>query len=246
MAQSILDKLGTLVKGKLHGLLNKAIDANSMDVVAQYIREMEDARDETKKALASARADVTLVNEDVARLNKLAAAAEANAVQLLSDDDPSNDEWAKPHLKKQEDFLAQAKAKQEELVGLKTAVDAVTRTLDMIVTKHDEMMQQYRRLESAERAAAAQEKAAKAIEAAGTIDTTDVQSSVDNISDRIRKRAAEAQEKLNMATAGVDPAQSAADKAVSDSRLDQRMAELRARIAAKKGGAAATGSTETI
>lgn len=237
MAQSILDKLGTLVKGKLHGLLNRAIDENSMDVVAQYIREMEDARDETKKALASARADVTIVNEDIKGLQGLAAKAEAAAEQLLSDDDPSNDDWAKPHLKKQEGYLEQVTEKQEELTGLTVAVTAVEKTLALIVSKHDAMLKQYHKLETAERTAAAQEKAAKAIEQVGTIDTSGVEKSVDNISERIRKRAAVAQEKLAMATSSSDPGSDAADDAVVDSQVNQRMAEMRARIAAKKAAA---------
>lgn len=235
MAQSILEKLGTLMKGKLHGILNRAIDENSMDVVAQYIREMEDARDETRKALASARADVTLANEDIRSLQAKADAAFAVAKQLASDDDPTNDHYGEDKLKQQDEFLQQVAEKQDELKGLAAAVAAVEKTLGLIESKHDAMLKQYHKLESAERAASAQEKAAKAIEAVGTIDTTDAQKSVDNISDRIRKRAAVANERLAMATSSVDTGADAADKAAADSRAQQRMAALRAQIAAEKG-----------
>src|SRR5579864_1430965 len=41
MAQSILDKIGTLVSANLHGMVDKALESNSVQVMDEYVRQAE-------------------------------------------------------------------------------------------------------------------------------------------------------------------------------------------------------------
>ena len=65
MADSLFEKAALLVKGISHGLLDRAIDTNSPDVLKQYLRELEDALRGTMQIEVDAEArDIGLRNAD--------------------------------------------------------------------------------------------------------------------------------------------------------------------------------------
>ncbi|MBU0494687.1 MAG: PspA/IM30 family protein [Chloroflexi bacterium] len=72
---SLLDKVGTLIKANLHYLVDQALKQNSMAVIDQYIREVEDNLDKLEDAAAT-------VGGQVKTLNRKYVEFEAKATEL--------------------------------------------------------------------------------------------------------------------------------------------------------------------
>ncbi|HVO43862.1 MAG TPA: PspA/IM30 family protein, partial [Aggregatilineales bacterium] len=51
MAQTLLDKIKILVSANLHGLLDRALESNSLAVFDEYIRQAQDAMETLRSAL---------------------------------------------------------------------------------------------------------------------------------------------------------------------------------------------------
>lgn len=53
MAQSILDKVNTLISANLHGIVDKALEANSVQVMDEYVRQAERNLDELEENIVT-------------------------------------------------------------------------------------------------------------------------------------------------------------------------------------------------
>lgn len=53
MAQSILDKINTLVSANLHGIVDRALEANSVQVMDEYVRQAERNLDELEENIVT-------------------------------------------------------------------------------------------------------------------------------------------------------------------------------------------------
>ena len=250
---SIIEKIRVFVKAKAHRLLDAAIDMDSPEVLKQYIREYEEALSEMDSARATAKADVNIAVRDVAALEKQVKDTTRDIETLLGDNDPNNDHFALDLENRVMGFEQDLQVQQETLAALRQASTSLEDVGARMRTKHREMTKALTRLSGMDRAAKAQEGAAAALKAAGSVASgVDATTSVDNLQKRIERRLEVAQETLKQqagATFGAD----GASEAVAQSEAARRIAERRAKIAAAKNGAApvasatpASSSTETI
>lgn len=236
---SALDKISTLFRTKLHNILDRAIGSDP-GAVKVYIRDLEDAIRDTNIAAAQAKAELIIAKQDIAGINAVIKKTNEQADLLLGDSDSSNDHFVgdtlEPKLIKLE---AEVKEKTETLDGLQKAADALSQVVGKMTAKCSEMKGQLSTLEAKARAAAAKNKAADAIEAAGSIsNSVDASASVDSIAARIRREDEVASQRLDQATSGMAGGDGAA-MAIADSEAAARVAARRARLAAAKSGTSA-------
>lgn len=251
---SIIEKIRVFVKAKAHKLLDAAIDMDSPEVLKQYIREYEEALSEMDSARATAKADVNIALRDVAALETQVKKTGADIDTLLGDSDPNNDHFAVDLENRLMGFEADLKVQQDTLTALRQASASLEDVGARMKAKHREMTKALTRLSGMDRAAKAQEGAAAALKAAGSVASgVDASASVDNLQKRIERRLEVAQETLKQQSGAVFGADGAAE-AVAQSEAARRLAERRAKIAAAKNGSAAAvsappataSSTETI
>ena len=240
---SIIEKIRVFVKAKAHKLLDAAIDMDSPEVLKQYIREYEEALSEMDSARATAKADVNIAVREVAALQKQIAGTTRDIETLLGDNDPNNDHFAVDLENRLMGFEGDLKVQQETLAALQQASASLEDVGARMRTKHREMTKALTRLSGMDRAAKAQEGAAAALKAAGSVASgVDATTSVDNLQKRIERRLEVAQETLKQQSGAVFGADGAAE-AVAQSEAARRIAERRAKIAAAKNGTAAAAAT---
>ena len=251
---SIIEKIRVFVKAKAHKLLDAAIDMDSPEVLKQYIREYEEALSEMDSARATAKADVNIAVRSVAALEKQVKDTTRDIETLLGDNDPNNDHFALDLENRVMGFEQDLQVQQATLTALRQASASLETVGVKMKAKHREMTQALTRLTGMDRAAKAQEGAAAALKAVGSMASgVDATTSVDNLQKRIERRLEVAQETLKQQSETAFGADGAAE-AVAQSEAARRIAERRAKIAAAKNGGApvasatpaSASSTETV
>ena len=88
---SLLQKIGLVISGNAHELVDAVIDMNNPAIVKQEIRRLEKARDTLRTQTAVATGQVSMTMKDIAGLEKQLGETQENIDLLLSDDDETND-----------------------------------------------------------------------------------------------------------------------------------------------------------
>lgn len=236
MANSLFEKAALLVKGISHGLLDRAIDTNSPDVLKQYLRDLEDALRGIRASLAGSIGSVTAAKHRVITIEGKITTTTENIELLLSDDDASNDRFADPLGVKLAQYEADLEAAKEELAALQIEQGAMQTAEDQLEAKVEEMQGQVARLAALARKAEAEERVAKTISSAASALGMGGSVSVDDMEQRIRARSGAASAALGQAMGELDGA-GGAEAAVKKSVGAGKVAEIRARLAAQKAGA---------
>lgn len=246
---SLWQKFSTLFVSKAHGILDEKIEENAPDVLRQQIRTVEESVGKVDGATAAAKADLAIAKRDITALQAAIGKANRDADTLLTDTDPSNDHFASDLELKVMDYETDLQTKQDALAGMQSAADSLADVSVKLRAKQREMMSQLGRLTTLASSAKAKEQAASAIKEAGVGASVDAVS-VDNVTRKIERKAAVADEALKQALGSFQDSPAAA---IAKSEADRRIADRRARLAAAKNGgatAAATpataSSTETI
>lgn len=234
---SLFEKGSLLLKSLAHGLLDKAIDLNSPEAIKQYVREVEDGLREVRGALAGAIGNRTAAQQRAATIQGRIETTTQNIETLLSDDDESNDKFAEPLGVKLVQYERDLEIANEEVAALEIEVASLQKAEDQLEDKVEEMQAQVARLAALARKAAAEERAASAISSAASALGMGGEVSVDNIEERLRARSATASAKLSQAMGDLDGA-GGAEAAVKKSVGASKVAEIRAKLAAQKAGAA--------
>lgn len=201
---SLLEKARIIVLSNMHGLLDRVIDMNDIGAVRQYVRDVEDARDETREAKAVARGNrdtaVQEKNELEARMKEL----QGNIDFLITDGDDSNDAQALPLQTRLEGLKNQLKIKQEAVV---TAEDLYSKLSDAEVAvsaKYESMKARLGELETLSKAAAAKNSAAKSLNQAAGILAEGTDGDIDDVAGKIRREANVSDARLDQAMVGID------------------------------------------
>jgi hypothetical protein len=166
MALGICDKITLLVKAKSHDLLNRAIDANSVPMHEQLIRDLEGAiRSESTETI---KAEVTAKNLKLqaaaiqGHIDEFLAAVQAN----IDDGDETNDHEQIPmmeHVEELETELADVKAQEDNATqNHKLLVD----TLGKLKQRHKIMVRELGQLRSAVSQAKTDESTLKTVQRA--------------------------------------------------------------------------------
>lgn len=83
MAQSFFQKIDTLIKANLHAMVDKALDANSVAVLDEYIRQAEDNLDDLEEALVTVKGQVKTLKRKYEAFLAEAESLDADIDRLL-------------------------------------------------------------------------------------------------------------------------------------------------------------------
>ena len=231
MALGIFSKISLISKSGAHSLLDKIIDANSVEALEQFIRELEAAMQaestETIKADVMAKGlhqQIASIQSQVDQFN--------NAInRLLGDDDPSNDKDAEPmaaHVIELEDEIENLKAQE---TAANENHQLLSDTLDKLKERHTTMVTQLRQLRAAKSQTAADNKAANAVRNIQNL-TTGVDSvHLGGALANAQNQSAVAREELRQAVGSI---QSTPEALLQKSKAEQRIAEMRAKLQTPK------------
>lgn len=206
---SIFAKARTVFLSSVHSLLDTAIDLDSPGAIRQHVRDLESARNKLADEAAITNGQAVTLEKEIIDLNNKKKTTEENIDLLLGDDDAENDHHAMPLAEMVLRIDEDVASKQGELVDKRALAANLEEARAKLSAKHGDMLRSLNRLESMERAAAAREQAASAInqaaETLGGVDST----SVDNVARRIHDRDAVAKARFERALADIDEVGSA-------------------------------------
>lgn len=84
MAQSLFQKVETLIKANLHSMVDKALDSNSIAVLDEYIRQAENNLDDLEEALVTVKGQVRTLKRKYETFQAEADALDADIDRLLN------------------------------------------------------------------------------------------------------------------------------------------------------------------
>lgn len=84
MAQTLFQKIDTLIKANLHSMVDRALDANSVAVLDEYIRQAEDNLDDLEDALVTVKGQVKTLQRKYETLQAEADALDRDIDRLLN------------------------------------------------------------------------------------------------------------------------------------------------------------------
>lgn len=84
MAQSLFQKVETLIKANLHAMVDKALDSNSIAVLDEYIRQAENNLDDLEEALVTVKGQVRTLKRKYETFQAEADALDADIDRLLN------------------------------------------------------------------------------------------------------------------------------------------------------------------
>ena len=233
---SIFQKLRTITLGNLHQLLDNVIDLNSVAACKQYVRDLEEAKDQIRDQAAAARGRLAQSQNACSVLEHQIAEDTENAELILNDGDDSNDGDAQKLMEGVVTKQELLETKQAQRDADKMASDGLAEASKKIIAKHAEMVNNVKRLEALEQQTKAQEQATAAMRQAGKLASSADGVSVDNVEQRLRDRAAASNEKFKDALSDVSGG--SVQESVTAAKAKKLIAEMKAK---KAGGAAAGG-----
>jgi len=236
MAQSILDKVNTLISANLHGMIDKALQSNSVGVMDEYVRQAERNIDELEENVVqlggSAKtlkrkhdefvAEAEKIDRDIDTLltrgkNDLAAAAQKQLNQAQSQAQEYFEQWQQQdgEYKKMMD----AKLKMEQRL--------------VLIKQEREHLKELMKLAEAKKVA---NKAVKSLNDLKGVGDDDIR----RLGDQIRSRLDEEDARLEYSSARL---QDQLEDAVTDTQVDSQLEERRKRLGL--GGSSSGGSSDT-
>jgi phage shock protein A len=213
MEMGIFSKLTVLVKAHSNDLLDKEIDRNSIPVMKQYVRDLEDAITLAKHNAAVVAASVTTLTARAAAEQKSIDDATAGGKAFMAKNPP---DVANARI-----LATRVHTFQTDLASLQSQIEtakANSQTLDqqtaMMDAKHQEAMSQLRDLESkvmnTQTLQASTSSLKKFNDAAGGVDN------MNNLSQHINSANDEATEEFNRTIGEINPPDPLKDQAVDN------------------------------
>ncbi len=236
MAQSLLQKIDTLIKANLHAMVDRALDSNSVAVLDEYIRQAENNLDDLEDALVTIKgqvktlqrkyetfqAEAEALDRDIDRLLSLGKEDLAMAAQSQYNTKADlAEEYRKQfeQQKKEADNLAEARLKLEaRLRTIRQEREHVLGLLELAKTKE---------------IAAKSMKSLDALEGVGDSD-------ISRVADKIRERLDRADAEVEMRAGRLN---NQMDQVLGKDRLDSQLAERRRRLGLSQDEQAASSSS---
>ncbi|MEI6308838.1 MAG: PspA/IM30 family protein [bacterium] len=210
-----------------HSLMDKAIDLNSIGAVKQYLRDLENALEDLEDASATATGHVRTVQRDAIQIGSQIKELNQNIDFILADSKPDNDYLATPLEARLIGLEQLMLTKEEEIAAGQKAAQAIAEAVSTLRTRYEGTSQQVQRLEAMEMATKAKESAVEAIRQAGQMASTGSNVSIDDVSDRIQRRADVVDARFEMAMGDLGgQLENDLTVAQAQARLEQRKARL--------------------
>jgi phage shock protein A len=238
MAQSILGRIGQLVRANLNAALDAAEDPEQM--LDQLVRDYSSSIREAEAAVAQTLGDLRLMEGDqreateaVREWQQKAESASVKADQLRTDGKIAEadrfDNLARVALRRQISYEEQAVALGEQIERQQAVTDRLKEGLGTLRLKLDELAQKRNELVSRGKMARAQVRVQQAMSSASVMDPT---SELNRFEDRVRREEAMARglEEVSKDSLEEQFAQLEADQ--DDHELESRFSRLKAGQAA--------------
>jgi len=236
MAQSLFQKIDTLIKANLHAMVDKALDANSVAVLDEYIRQAENNLDDLEDALVTIKgqvktlqrkyetfqAEAEALDRDIDRLLGLGKEDLAMAAQSQYN---TKADLAEEYRKQYE----QQKTEANNLAEARLKLEARLRT----IRQEREHVLGLLELARTKEIAAKSMKSLDALEGVGDTD-------ISRVADSIRARLDRADAEVEMRTGRLS---SQMDQVLGKDRLDSQLAERRRRLGLDQDEQAASSSS---
>jgi len=223
MAQSLFQKVQTLISANLHSMVDRALDANSVAVLDEYIRQAEDNLDDLEDALVTIKgqvktlqrkyetfqAEAESLDRDIDRLLGLGKEDLAMAAQSQYN---TKADLAEEYRKQFE----QQKGEAEKLADARLKLEARLRT----IRQEREHVLGLLELAKTKEIAAKSMKSLDALEGVGDSD-------IARVADKIRERLDRADAEVEMRAGRLS---NQMDEVLGKDRLDSQLAERRRRL----------------
>ncbi len=234
MAQSILDKINTLISANLHGLVDQALESNSVKVMDEYVRQAERNLEQLEDSIVTLggsvktlkrkydefSAEAEKLDRDIDTLvvrgkNDLAASAQKNLNAKQQQAQEYYEQWQQQQVEYQK--MMDAKLKMEaKLVQTKQEREHLKALMDLAETKKIAT------------------KTIKSLNDVSGVGDEDVK----RLGDAIRARLDKEDAQLEYSSSRL---QTQVDEAIGDSSVDNQLEERRKRLGMAGGGGAAGG-----
>jgi phage shock protein A len=236
MAQTLFQKIDTLIKANLHAMVDRALDSNSVAVMDEYIRQAENNLDDLEDALVTIKgqvktlqrkyetfqAEAEALDRDIDRLLTLGKEDLAMAAQSQYNTKADLAEEYRQQFERQKaeaDKLAEARLKLEaRLRTIKQEREHVLGLLELARTKE---------------IAAKSMKSLDSLEGVGDSD-------IARVADKIRERLDRADAEVEMRAGRLT---NQMDQVLGKDRLDSQLAERRRRLGLDESEQAASSSS---
>jgi phage shock protein A len=238
MAPSLFEKINTLISANLHGIVDNALQANSVQVMDEYIRQVERNLGDLEESTATVGGTVKTLKR---KYEEFAAAAEKldrdiDTLIVKGKDDLAAAAQAELNTKQQ---LSQEYYQQwhEQDSQYQKMLDMRLKLESRLTTIKQEREHLRALIELAE-AKKVTTKTVKSLDALSNVGDAEISS----LSDSIRQRLDQEDARLDMATRNLSEE---IDSAVRGSEVDRQLDERRQRLLGKSGGAGGAGSADS-
>ena len=199
MAQSILGRIGQLLRANVNALLDAAEDPEKM--LDQLLRDYTNNIREAESAVAQTIGNLRLLEDDqreaaeaVQEWGQKAAAASRKADQLRAGGQTAEadrfDELARVALRRQVSYEQQARTLETQVAQQRELTDGLKQGLEQLRLKREELLRKRDELVSRARMARARVRVQEAVRSASALDPT---SELSRFEERVRREEAMAQ-----------------------------------------------------
>ncbi|MFN2484372.1 MAG: PspA/IM30 family protein [Candidatus Limnocylindria bacterium] len=238
MAQSILGRIGQLVRANVNAMLDSAEDPEKM--LDQLIRDFTNNISEAEEAVAQTVGNLRLLEDDqreaqdaLREWQSKAAAASRKADEVRTQGQSAEadrfDDLAKLALRRQISFEQQTQTFASQIAQQTELTDKLKDGLNKLRVKREELVQKRDELVSRAKMAQAQVQVQQAVRDVSVMDPT---SELNRFEERIRRQEAMARGMEEVATSSLDDQ-------FAQLETDEDEIEVEARLAELKGGAPA-------
>jgi hypothetical protein len=193
---TILEKIRTLGLGKIHDILDKAIDMDSPSAVRQGVRDVEQALSELENEASIAGGRVRTLSRQVTETQSEIKTKKETITQILAANKPNSETVARERSKEVLVIQARLANLQKDLEQAQTNSAKIDTAVTQLRNKHVILVTRVRELERMDRSSKSKEHAAAALDTAYKLVNSGIDSSIDNVEQRMAERSDVADEKF--------------------------------------------------
>jgi phage shock protein A len=250
MAESILGRIGQLVRANVNSMLDSAEDPEKM--LDQLLRDFTNNIAEAEDAVATTVGNLRLNEDDekeaqsaVGEWGQKAAAASTRAEQLRAGGNAAEadrfDELAKLAIRRQLSFEEQVKTLTVQITQQTALTDQLKDGLNKMRVKREELVNKRDELVSRAKMAQAQTQVQQSLRSVSVMDPS---SELNHFEEKIRRQEAQARGMAEVAASSLDNQFDALQGSEDDLEIESRLAALKAGSGAAVGAGAAAGQLD--
>ena len=229
MAQTILGRIGQLMRANINALIDQAEDPEKM--LDQLLRDFSTNIQDAEQAVAQTVGNLRLTEEDLQEARDAArewgekAAAAARKAGEGGADAAKFEDLAKIALRRQISFEEQAKTLQTQVTQQQELTDKLKDGLNKLRVRYEEIKGKRDELVSRAKMADAQVRVQEAVRDVSVMDPT---SELSRFEERIRRQEAMARGMEEVASSSIDEQFAALEDEGTEAEVEARLAQLRA------------------